>query len=314
VVIDLAKSVRVEDEIARRGGLGLKRFGSELVGPCPQCGGRDRFAINVRKQIFLCRGCCVRGDIIALVQHLDGCFFKEAVQTLVGATDRKPVATMVQPPVSVNDTENTARALRLWRDAAPITGTLAETYLRRRGLEPPEGNEALRYCGACPFGEVRYPCLLALFRDIRTNEPRAIHRIALGAGGMVIAKKMLGPVAGNAVKLDPDEDVEYGLHIGEGVETMLAGRMRGLRPAWALGSAGAVKSFRVLGGIESLTIVVDHDAPDKNAREAGQDSALACSERWTAEGREVRRIIPKAQGADMADLIKQNDGHGHDPR
>jgi hypothetical protein len=308
VVIDLAKSIRVEDEIARRGGLGLRRSGPELVGPCPQCGGRDRFAINVRKQIFLCRGCGVGGDVIDMVQHLDGCEFKTAILTLAGTTARKPAATIVKPPVSVNGT--TAKALRLWDDASPITGTLAEEYLRRRGLEPPEDDEALRYYRGCPFGDSRFSCLLALYRDIHTNEPKAISRTALGQGGMKIGRKALGPVMGCAVKLDADENVTLGLHVGEGVETMLTARLRGLRPAWALGSAGAIKSFPALSGIESLTIVVDHDAPDKNGREAGQDSALACSERWTAEGREVRRIIPKAEGADMADLIKQKDGHG----
>jgi hypothetical protein len=41
VIVDIAKANRIEDEVARRGGLGLKRFGAELVGPCPQCGGID---------------------------------------------------------------------------------------------------------------------------------------------------------------------------------------------------------------------------------------------------------------------------------
>jgi len=36
----------------------LKRGGSnEHVGPCPRCGGRDRFGVNTRKRVFNCRGC-----------------------------------------------------------------------------------------------------------------------------------------------------------------------------------------------------------------------------------------------------------------
>jgi phage/plasmid primase-like uncharacterized protein len=54
-----ARSYRIED-IASAYGLRVKRKGAELVGPCPQCGGTDRFAISIRKEKFLCRRC--RGD------------------------------------------------------------------------------------------------------------------------------------------------------------------------------------------------------------------------------------------------------------
>jgi putative DNA primase/helicase len=143
--------------------------------------------------------------------------------------------------------------------------------------------------------------LLALFRDIVTNEPKAIHRIAIGPAGIKIGKRMLGRVAGCAVKLDADENVELSLSIGEGIETMIAARMRGFRPAWALGSASTLKTFPVLNGVECLSIIVDHDLPDKNGRQAGQEAAAACSSRWTAAGAQVRRIVPRRQGADMAD-------------
>ena len=56
-----------------------------------------------------------------------------------------------------------------------------------------------------------------------------------------------------AIKLDADENVEQGLHIGEGIETCLAGRQLDFKPCWALGSAGAIRGFPVLSGIEALT-------------------------------------------------------------
>jgi hypothetical protein len=305
MIIDVAKSVRVEDEIARRGGLGLKRMGAELIGACPVCGGRDRFAVSIRKQIFLCRGCGRSGDVIAMTQHIDRCDFKTAVQTLAG-DDPRPIATAVKPVVlqeTESDAQKTARALRIWNDeASEVNDTLGEQYLRRRGLDLPEDDEALRFCYACPFNGTHYPALVALFRDIHSNEPRAIHRIAITSGGALIAKRMLGRVGGCAVKLDADTDVGQGLVIGEGVETCLAARMLGLKPCWALGSAGAIRSFPLLGGVDCLTILVDNDPPDKNGRQAGQEAAAECSERWTSGGREVRRIVPRRQGADMADL------------
>jgi hypothetical protein len=307
MIIDAAKATPIETEVARRGGLGLKRIGGELIGACPQCGGRDRFAVSIRKQIFLCRGCGRSGDVIAFVQHVDGVDFREAVRILAG-DDPRPIATAVKPVVhqeTESDAQKTARALRIWNDeASEVNGTYAEVYLRRRGLALPDDDEALRYCYACPFNGTHYPALVALFRDIHSNEPRAIHRIAITSGGILIAKRMLGRVGGCAVKLDADENVEQSLAIGEGIETMLAARKRGFRPAWALGSAGAIKQFPVLVGIDSLTILVDHDAPDKNGRQAGQEAALECSRRWTQAGRECRRVMPRRQGADMADLVE----------
>jgi putative DNA primase/helicase len=78
-----ARSVAIEDEIARRG-IQLRRHGKELIGPCPRCGGTDRFAINVTKQVFNCRGCEARGDVIDLVMFLDGSDFIRAGTTLAG--------------------------------------------------------------------------------------------------------------------------------------------------------------------------------------------------------------------------------------
>jgi hypothetical protein len=57
---------------------------AERVGPCPRCGGRDRYSVNPKKQVFNCRGCEVGGDVIALVQHIDGCSFPVAVEKLIG--------------------------------------------------------------------------------------------------------------------------------------------------------------------------------------------------------------------------------------
>ena len=81
--IDLARAVPIESEVARRG-IKLKRKGNELIGPCPRCGGDDRFAVNIVKQVFNCRGCGAKGDVIDLVMHLDGADFVAAATTLAG--------------------------------------------------------------------------------------------------------------------------------------------------------------------------------------------------------------------------------------
>jgi DNA primase len=84
-----ARAVPIEDELERRG-IMLKRVGVEQVGPCPKCGGEDRFAANTAKQIFNCRGCDVGGDVIALVQHLDDSDFKAACGKLAGEPPPQP--------------------------------------------------------------------------------------------------------------------------------------------------------------------------------------------------------------------------------
>jgi len=50
-----------------------------------------------------------------------------------------------------------------------------------------------------------------------------------------------------------------GLNAAKGVETALAARRLGLRPARALGSAGAIAAFPVLLGVEYLTLLAEND-------------------------------------------------------
>jgi Toprim domain len=127
---------------------------------------------------------------------------------------------------------------------------------------------------------IQAPALLALYRDIRTNAPRAIWRRALTPDGCSLGPpRFRGSKAGCAIKLTADEDVAEGLHVGEGVETMLAAMMLGFAPAWALGDAGGVERFPVLAGIDVLTVIVDNDA---NA--VGQKAAAICYDCWRAAG------------------------------
>lgn len=77
-----AKEVRIQDVIAARG-IPLRGRGADRCGPCPRCGGRDRFAINVRKRVFLCRQCGGRGDVIDLVAFLDNCDRLTAARALI---------------------------------------------------------------------------------------------------------------------------------------------------------------------------------------------------------------------------------------
>jgi putative DNA primase/helicase len=264
------------------------------------------------------------GDLIDLIRRQRCCSFRDATtyaEELIVTAPRRCRRSLgrAQKSISSYDESGTKRALRLLSEGVPIGDTPAAAFLNWRGVLEPAvelGEETLRFHPDCPFGEgTRRPCMLALMRDISSNEPRAVQRTALTqaqmraisrttfaefkkAGGKV-SRMTLGPLTGTAIKFSCDEDVTLGLAIGEGTETVLAAMRLGFRPAWALGGTSGVKNFPILSGIESLTILVDNDASG-----AGQRAAQECSKRWIDAGREVFRAVPNHSGDDFNDVLE----------
>jgi hypothetical protein len=62
--------------------------------------------------------------------------------------------------------------------------------------------------------------------------------------------------------------------------------------------------------IESLTLMVDHDAPDQRGRQAGQDAATECWHRWTDAGRELRAFSTDKEDTDITTVIERGAHHG----
>jgi putative DNA primase/helicase len=146
--------------------------------------------------------------------------------------------------------------------------------------------------------------MVCLVRNILTNEPQAIHRTALTPEGHAVKRDgktfrmSLGPTAGGAIKLDPDEDATQGLCIGEGVETCLAGRQMGLRRVWSAVNTGGIARFPMLSGVDGLHIFRDDDA-----NLAGPKDVEACAARWRAAGRDVT-ISDPLYGSDLNDELR----------
>jgi putative DNA primase/helicase len=225
------------------------------------------------------------------------------------STRRKPAEA--QPAPDRDERHDIARAV--WREAQSPRGTLVERYLAVRGLALPAEvltSGAIRFHPACAFrlgtGETaRLPAMVALMRDVRSNEPRAIHRTALRGDGTGKAempdgsspKKMLGAAQGAAVKLIADEEITAGLGIAEGIETALAVIGAGWRPVWAAGSAGAIGALPLLAGIETLTVFAD-------AEPAGLKAARSCAQAWQDAGCEAQIIAPPAAGSDWNDVLR----------
>ena len=200
-----------------------------------------------------------------------------------------------------NAANRSAFALRLWNEARHPGGTMVAGYLASRGLPLADdiAGEVIRFHSALKFEGAQVGAMLALFRDIRTNEPCGIHRTFLDGAGRKLDRKMLGRARDAAIKLDAEENVTLGLHVGEGVETCLAARLAGFRPVWALGSASAIAALPVLSGIEAITILGEVGDGGANHR-----AADICAARWIEAGREAFVAEPTV-GGDLNDVWRE---------
>jgi putative DNA primase/helicase len=210
---------------------------------------------------------------------------------------RRQSTRRLSPPCTVAPDDDSAYrsafALRLWNESHDPRRTRATDYLASRGLMLPEdiAGGVIRFHPALKFDGSRARAMVALFRDLVTNDPCGIHRTFLDDAGHKLDRRMLGRAKGAAIKLDADENVALGLTIGEGFETCLAARLAGFRPVWALGSSGAIAAFPVLPGIEAITILGEMGDGGANDR-----AAQSCAARWIEAGQEVYVVAPLVAG------------------
>lgn len=320
-------------------GAKLKRHGQEWVGPCPYCLGKDRFAINLQKAKWHCRGHGGGASVIALAMHVGNLAYKEAIEQLTG----EPCPTGQSAPLSeaekavrnrrriANEGAQRLRteqeeqrqddtreeALVIWNASAPIAGTLAEQYLNDRGVPVPGCGwpDVLRFHESLihDFTKKAYPALVARVDDV-AGEFTAVWRTYLRADARkadVDPNKMgRGPAAGGAVRL-------FGLGltktiaIAEGVETALGYWMLtgGRQPVWAALSTAGLIGFEVPLGIERVTIVPDGDRPIRKrgeeyepAEPAGRKAANALYARLVADGIRCNVAAEPPMGKDWLDM------------
>lgn len=134
----------------------MKRAGHNLAGPCPKCGGDDRFGVDTAQDKWLCRGCGVGGnDAISMVILLwptkgttYGESFLEACEIITGRkrTDimseeeiRQREEALAKKKADQADTAARKRreamesAMRLWKRTRPA-GDHVAAYMKARGL------------------------------------------------------------------------------------------------------------------------------------------------------------------------------------
>jgi hypothetical protein len=313
---------------AERLGSSLKRMtAAEWAGPCPACGGTDRFAINVRRRLWNCRSCSRGGnDAISLVGHLRGLDFREAVAFLVGGDARPaPQARQGRPQLGGSKKEppksDAAFVSRLVddivREIVPMIGSPGEPYLREvRRIDPDaiaddlQRTDAIGWHPSVLFREAghaldgkRLGCIVGVMTDPVTARPTgAISRTYIDENLRKIGKaKTLGSPAG-IVRLTPDDEVLEGLHLAEGLETALDAMARGFRPIWSTGSTALMAKFPVLAGVDCLTIFADNDR-----NETGLIAANEVAGRWLAAGRETHVYLRETMG-DLNDAFRELEG------
>jgi putative DNA primase/helicase len=261
-------------------GVQLRRVTAvEWAGPCPVCAGRDRFSVNTRKQIWLCRRCGRAGDVIALVMHARDLDFRAAVAFLAGGdtSSATPDSNRREAFVRVDNRRELASAL--WRRRRPIgEGCPAWRYLREArgydgavpatlGFLPASGGHPPAMIAAFTLADEPEPGLLA----VNDAAVRAVHLTGLEAdGGGRIDKIILGQGAlGVPIVVAPVNDL-LGLAIVEGIEDGLSVFAATGLGVWVAGSAGRMPPLAdaVPSYVECVTIFGHRDpAGERGAHE-----------------------------------------------
>ncbi len=213
----------------------------------------------------------------------------------------------------------------------PITGTIAEDYLRLRGVMAAIDDSArmsilyhkgLRFgsngnvetapgmvCIMRPFVETMNAAFdtledkdglhnLMRRRDLWT----AIHRTRLTYDGYKHSRSFFATSKGAVIFVDDPFSIAARqiVSVAEGVETALSARLRGFNGIIAAGSTGAIAALPVVGGIIRINLIAEDDPASRKAIEQ-------CAERWDSAGAEVRLIRPREGLGDLNDADRRDE-------
>lgn len=272
--------VRIEDVAALRI-RGMKRAGNYFKALCPFHADKNpSFHIDTRKNRYRCYACGAHGDAIQFLMEIDDISFREAVLQLAefcGFIETPGKAAILKkklPPRPLTPEEETAadlheieKARTLYRSAVPAQGTLIETYLRGRGIEParlPAGVMLqLRFAPAVPYWHTpdnkmkpsiigHYPAMIAPLQDneraiqgahITYLKPDGRSKIELRVNGKKLpSKKMKGKPWGCAIRLGPAAPL---MVFSEGIENGLSSLI--VKPDWPVWVGGSLGNLAGAG-------------------------------------------------------------------
>jgi putative DNA primase/helicase len=302
--------------VLRQLGIAEPHLRIKKPGPCPACGGTDRFTFDNRtgKGDFFCRGCGA-GDGFTLLMKLHGWPFAEARRRVIAAAgltahpadrDAAPAGrhpesghaqTWSPNATGFRSARPTSRVWTLLRTSCDVVDCLdALAYLDSRKLWPLPADCTLRAHPSVEYWDAgqrlgRYAALIAVVHDA-DGEVVTAHVTYLAAGRKLEAqapRKLLSPLTGRlgcAVHLVPPSDDCMG--IAEGIETALSAEQLHGVPVWAALTAGLLAKFEPPDKVRRLLIFADADA-------AGLQAAARLLERL--QGRVCMELRTPAAGA-----------------
>ncbi len=243
-----------------------------------------------------CFAGCFHGDVIDFICRLYGVGLRGAADML-GATNLPSVS--VRSPQSVGEgPDRTEEARTIWRNAAPVEGTPAESYLRARGLHLtiPASFRFARL----PYGKRGrlYPCIVAAVASV-DNRLIGIQRTYLndaGTGKAAVPKPKLslGHVSGGAIRLAP---AAAEMAVCEGAEDGLTLMQELGRAVWVAAGASMLPNMLFPDGVRSVVIGADGD-------EAGEAAARKAGSSFTGRGLSSRIIRPLDGFKDFNDELR----------
>jgi len=288
-------------------GVALKKEGPLWKGICPFHSEKTP-SFTVWPDHYSCFGCGIHGDAISWLMQVEKLEFRDAIVRLIGERGgaarfqadmvAAQQAAAAEPDTRDDDIRDSARAM--WFAAKPIGGTLAEVYLRSRGIRAALP-QTLRFDPECWHKETKrcWPAMLAAIQD-GSGTIIAVQRTWLSVDGSSKApvrsgapKKTLGKQFSGAVRLFPVPRDLLGL--AEGVETAFSAAQRYNAPVWATLGSNRMPKVALPPHVKRLLIFADRGgiAADKQVIDARRH--------FDSLGLQVRVILPPEGYKDFND-------------
>lgn len=280
-----------------------KDFLANRPGPCPMCGGKDRFRFDDKgKGLWFCQQCRA-GDGFSLLMGINGYTFAEAAAEVDGLLKMPDNNIEAKSKPKGRDPRRLLRKLAAGMTRS-VEGTNTEAYLSSRGLAP---SPVTRHISDVAYFEdgrwLRNTDAMAHYVCDSAGAPATIHMTYLESGrkaDVKSAKKLMPscqPWRGGAVRLYPLEGSEV-MGIAEGIETAMACHKQFSVPVWASVNADNMAEFVPPPGVREILIFGDNDASY-----TGHAVSYTLARKLKGRGYEVSVHIPLFEGQDWADAF-----------